>query len=259
MGLNERVRLAPGVRVTERGYGAWQVGLHHDRRLLLTASPGDLALLERLRTGLDPAGALPAGERELLARCDRAGLLVDGTPAAAPPPVTLDAPADLRATVGRALTDAGLRTTDDPDGPLTLVVRAGCEPRREDLDPLVQADRAHLLLTVVAGRARVGPLVVPGVTACQRCVDEHHTDRDPRHQLVLHHHHERDATDRVGTADLALALAWAARDARLHLTGGQPTTWSATVDVAEAGPQRRTWARHPRCGCAWGGWEQRVG
>lgn len=256
-GAERRVRLVRGARVTERGYGAWQVGLHHDRRLVLAPSPAELVLLERLRVGVDPA-RVPVEQRELLDRLDRGGLLTATTTPPAPPPIALDVPADLRGTVGRALTDAGLTTTAGA-APLVLVVRAGAEPRREELDPHVQADRAHLLVTLVAQRARVGPLVVPGVNACQRCVDEHHTDRDPRHQMVLHHHAERDPLDVPDRTDLALALAWAARDARAHLTGDRPTTWSATVELTPDGPVHRTWARHPRCGCAWSGWEQQAG
>lgn len=246
-----RVRLAPGTRLSERGYGAWQLGLHPDRRLLLAAEALDHALIARLRTGVDPA-RVTVPQRELLVRLDRAGLL---TPCAAPAvvgPVALDAPTDQRARVTRALGEAGLRVVDDGPSPLTLVVQVGAEPDRDRFDPLVREDRPHLLVTAVAGRVRVGPLVVPGVSSCLRCVDEHHTDRDPRHPLVVHRHLEREPDDRPAPADLALGIAWAARDARTFLAGGRPTTWSATVDVTDDGPLIQRWSRHPRCGCAWG-------
>lgn len=255
MGLNggtqrRWVRLAPGVRLSDRGHGAWQLGLHADHRVVLTPDPATHALLVRLRTGVDEE-RLPEGSRPLLARLGRAGLLASCAAPPAPGPVAVDAVADQRGAVARALVAAGLTVTDGDAAALTLVLRTGAEPRREDLDPWVREDRAHLLVTAVAGRVRLGPLVVPGTTACLRCVDAHHTDRDPRHPLVVHHHHDRDPDDVPVPGDLALALAWAARDARCFLTAGRPTTWSSTVDLTEDGPRVHPWSRHPHCGCAW--------
>jgi hypothetical protein len=244
-----RVRLLPGTRLSERGYGAWQLGLHDDRRVVLTPDAADHLLVTRLRTGVDP-DRLGATQRSLLDQLDEAGLLISCAAAPPPPPMTLDAPAEHRAAAARALADAGLTVADGPSA-LTLVVSVGAEQRREALDPLVRADRPHLLLTAVAGRVRIGPLVVPGATACLRCVDEHHTDLDPRHPLVVHHHLERDLADRPAPGDLALGLAWAARDARAYVCDGAPSTWSATVDLTDDAPAVRAWSRHPRCGCAW--------
>lgn len=246
-----RSRLAPGVRVSDRGDGTLQVGVHADRRLVVADDPAARDLLDRLRHGLDPT-RLPAGQRDLLRRLERTGLL---QPALAPScrTVAVDAAEPERSAVLRALADAGLEVAaDGSDAALTVVVRSGAEPRREDVDRLVQADRAHLLLVALAGRVRVGPLVVPGATACVRCVDEHLTDEDPRHPLVVHQHLERDAADRPDLAGWLLGSSWAAHDAAAYLLGRRPTTWSTTVELTEAGPRRRSWARHPRCGCAWG-------
>lgn len=243
------MRLAPGTRLAERGDGAWQLGLHADRRVVLVLEAADHVLLARLRTGVDPL-RVSVRQRELLVRIDGAGLLVPCDPPAAPGAVGVDAPADARAGAVAALAHAGL-AVDDASAALTLVVHVGAEVRRDRLDPLVRGDHPHLLVAAVAGRVRVGPLVVPGVTSCLRCVDEHLTDRDPRHPLVVHHHLERDADDRIPPGDLALGLAWAARDARSWLTGGRPTTWSASVELTGEGPVTHPWRRHPRCGCAW--------
>ena len=247
----ERVRLAPGTRLSERGDGAWQLGLHADRRVVLVPEAADHLLLARLRTGVEPL-RVSVRQRELLVRIGGAGLLVACGPPTVPGPVALDVPAEQRPAALAALTQAGLTVVDRDATAPVLVVHVGAEVRRERLDPLVREDRPHLLLTAVAGRVRVGPLVVPGVTSCLRCVDEHHTDRDPRHPLVVHHHLERDLDDRTPPGDLALGLAWAARDLRSLLTGGRPTTWSATVELTDDGPVSHRWSRHPRCGCAWG-------
>lgn len=133
-----------------------------------------------------------------------------------------------------------------------LHVSVGAEPRREDLDEAMRAQRAHLLMTFLGGRVRLGPFVAPGLTACSRCVDEHLTDRDPRHPLVVQQHQQADPRDAPSPQDLHLTLAWAVRDLVTWVEGGRPSTWSATVDLRPDGPRVDRWRRHPRCGCAWG-------
>ncbi len=253
-----RVRLAPGLRVTERRDGTLQVGLHADRRLVLPHGPEVRAVLARLRHPVDPA-ALSDAERVLTERLEAAGLLEDerdvarraATRAAAAIAVVADDATG--ALTRRLLVEAGLSAARGPDDPtLTLVVTGGAEPRRADLDRLAQADRPHLLVTSVAGRVRVGPCVVPGLTACVRCVDEHLADRDPSHPRLVAGHLTAARDDLPPPGDLALALAWAVRDVVALVDGERPTTWSATVDLVPGGPVTHEWRRHPRCGCAWG-------
>jgi hypothetical protein len=97
----------------------------------------------------------------------------------------------------------------------------------------------------------VGPFVVPGATACHRCVDAHLAEGDPRRSVVVEQLAGITATP--GDAPLAaLAVAWAVRDVEAYLAGRRPTTWSATVDLGlELDPRPRMWRRHPWCGCAW--------
>jgi len=253
-----RVRLAPGLRVTERRDGSLQVGLQVDRRLVLPDQRPVRELLARLRHPVDPAG-LSDAERVLAERLAAAGLLDDvndvarrtATRSAAPIEVVADDAAGALAR--RLLVEAGLTAARGPDAPaLTLVVTGGAEPPRPDLDRLAQADRPHLPVTSVAGRVRVGPCVVPGLTACVRCVDEHLADRDPSHPRLVAEHLVADRADVPRPADLALGLAWAVRDVVALLDGDRPTTWSATVDLTPGGPVTHEWRRHPRCGCAWG-------
>lgn len=254
-----RLRLAPGLRICARHDEVLQVGLDPGHRALLPDSAPTRALLERLGVGVDPAH-LPPETRPAWRRLQQAGLLVpDGddahrSRARASARVRVDA-ADSDATAAaRLLTEAGLtpaRAGESEPVTVTLVVRTAAEPRRGDLDAWVRADHPHLLVTFVAGRARVGPLVVPGETACVRCLDEHLTDQDPRHPLIVEQHLDRDPHDRPSPAVRALLLAWAVRDLVVLVEGGRPATWSATVDLADAGPAVRHWSRHPRCGCAW--------
>jgi hypothetical protein len=48
-----------------------------------------------------------------------------------------------------------------------------------------------------------------------------------------------------------MLAGWVVRDVLAFLDGGEPTTWSATVDLDAAAPVRRVWLRHPHCGCTW--------
>ncbi len=246
------VRLRPGVRVSRRGAGLLQVGLHPDERLALPDSDDVRRLLHDLRAGLRPAGVaapLTGTVEALVAR----GLAVTPDPAASGA-VRVLAPEPVRASVVRVLAAADVPVAGRrARAAVVLHVSVGAEPRRADLDGWMRTDRPHLGLVTLAGRTRVGPFVVPGRTACQRCVDEHLTDHDPRHPLVLEQHHAVDPRDLPPPADLQLALAVAARDLRGWLHGRTPETWSATVELDPAGGTRRQeWRRHPRCGCAWG-------
>ena len=86
----------------------------------------------------------------------------------------------------------------------------------------------------------LGPYVVPGATACLRCVDAHLGEHDPRRALVV----EQVATTpplRPSEPDPALrtlAVAWAVRDLAAGAEGEVPATWSATVALGRAPADR---------------------
>lgn len=143
---------------------------------------------------------------------------------------------------------------DAPDPAAVHLVLAGGVIDRERLDPLVRSGAAHLVISGDAARMRVGPLVLPGDTACVRCVDAHEAVPDPRRPLLLvqaARAAERRPPPRDEVLD-HLALAWAVRDLGTLAEGAEPTTWSATIDLPAEGPPVTTpWGRHPECGCSW--------
>lgn len=170
---------------------------------------------------------------------------------------------DLRALLGRA----GIRT--HPVGvpgarpraaPGAVVLVGVGEPHRELLDGWVRDGVPHLVVRLAEGVATLGPFVVPGRTACLRCVDAHHTDADPAWPLLVEQYARASGRDRcdgvpepVDALSAAVATAWAARDVASYVEGHQPSTWSGTIrlDPRLDSVETRTWPRHAECGCGW--------
>lgn len=276
-----RPRLRPGLRVVRRDDGRLQLGCDPDRRVALPATDEGRAFLATLTAGRRPALDSP-GPRAWAHRLAQAGLVVDG--AAVDRSLRLGLPPDVvrasyaqwgpaaearlraraAATVAveaagppltearRRLAAAGLTEARRRPPAVRLVVSDTGELPRPRLDPWMRSGLPHLLLTQRAGRVVVGPFVVPGLTACVRCVDAHASDRDPGHGLVAEQHGPRD-DDPADPVLLGLALAWATQDLVAFVEGDLPATWSATLEVDPGlRLERRVWTRHPRCGCSWG-------
>lgn len=243
--------LRPGLHVVRRDDQHLQVGIDPPWRLVVPDRPDVQRLLVDLEAGRSPAPDTPEARRVLLALA-RAGMLAEPEPQhAAQPPAAVSVHGN-----GPAVAEAVrvLRATGCPvangDGAVALLVTDG-EARRSDVDVHVRDGRPHL---VVAGSAlgyTIGPFVVPGATACLRCVDAHRGEHDPRRAVVV-----EQLGGRPGGPDdpalRTLAAAWAVRDVLSYLAGRSPATWSATITVGlDLVPVRHAWARHPHCGCSW--------
>jgi hypothetical protein len=157
------------------------------------------------------------------------------------------------------LASRGVSVSSSADEAEVVIVLSAGELDRDRLDPLIRARTSHIVVRLVDGGAVLGPFVVPGTTACLRCIDAHRSVRDPDHVAVTARYVR--ATDRVrpdGVPDLdpalaSLALAWSVRDVMAHLDGLEPSTWSRTL-LLTADPSNRIdqeWRRHPQCGCTW--------
>lgn len=250
---SEAVRLAPGVHVVPRDDDHVQVGLDPPARVIVRRDPELLSVLECLRRGWPHPLSSPAavGLRRAL---DAAGLLAAPAPRHDGTVTLLDHGLGLGPLV-RLLRSSGVAAvvgsagSTPPD--LYLVGSAAVLPRSV-LDEWLCDGTPHLVVagTGRPGSLRVGPLVEPGVTACLRCVDAAESEHDPRRSLVL----EQLAALPAAPLDpplVALALAWAAREATAYVGGQRPLTWSGTVDLTGSQPVVQTWDRHPHCGCAW--------
>ena len=140
-----------------------------------------------------------------------------------------------------------------------LLVAVG-EPPRETVDAWMRSGTPHLLVRLTEGSAVIGPFVLPGETACLRCVDAHHTDVDPSWPLLVTQYASAVAREREDTVPepvdrllATLACAWAARELASRAEGRPPATASVTVrlDPHLTALETHRWPRHPACGCGW--------
>lgn len=119
-------------------------------------------------------------------------------------------------------------------------------------------DKPHLFVLLREQDGTVGPLVVPGQTACSECVERHRSSHDEQWldvcgQLAsVQNTHRRHALENTA---LALTIAGtAAAHALLYLDGlNQPSSWSSvlTFHSDNARWSRQPYEIHPECGCQW--------
>jgi hypothetical protein len=241
--------LRTGLHVVRRDDRHLQIGVDPPWRLVVPDDPDVQGVLDDLQAGRPPSPQTAAGHR-LLRDLDRADMLRPDPEPARSYAVAVAGAARPTAEAERVLRVAGVVPVHADRADLSVVVATG-EPPRDVVDDHVRAGRPHLLVGAGPRGYRVGPLVVPGVTACLRCVDAHLAEHDPRRGVVVEQLAGRTTAPDEPSLE-ALAVAWAVRDALRYLAGACPSTWSATVDLdLELDPRRREWARHPHCGCAW--------
>ncbi|MGC9544478.1 ThiF family adenylyltransferase [Streptomyces sp. UG1] len=136
-------------------------------------------------------------------------------------------------------------------------------PSPSAAEPLIASGTPHLYAGVVEATGVVGPLVLPGETACAGCLNEGRTDRDPawprlvaqwRSGLGPGSSSGPGRTRDVRPCDLTLATTvagLAAAHALSFLDGRVPSTAGARWEVSLPGltwHARPVWA-HPACPC----------
>lgn len=121
-----------------------------------------------------------------------------------------------------------------------LVAAHGLYPRRAAA--WMGEDIPHIGLVLGVDEAEVGPLVLPGVSACLGCIAAHERDRDPAWPLLMAQLIGRD--EPVGPAALASEAALHAGRLLLSGRGGLSLRMSLV-----AGAEPRAWERHPECSC----------
>jgi len=251
-------QLRPGVRLARRDADRLQLGADPPLAAVLPDLPSVRLLLVELAHG-SPLSTLDASTAPALDALVAAGLVEAADEVArrrearSGHRLLVEAPDGVLAPLLGLLGQTGLRITRDPaEADVTLIWTEG-EPRRGVLDEVMRSATPHLVVRELLGGTMLGPYVVPGVTACLRCVDAHLGERDPRRSLVV----EQLAVTpplrpaRPDQAGRALAVGWAVRDLVTAADGGRPATWSATVDLGLLPPRLTPYQRHLHCGCAW--------
>ncbi|MFG2521545.1 ThiF family adenylyltransferase [Streptomyces sp. NPDC048527] len=123
-------------------------------------------------------------------------------------------------------------------------------------EELIAAGTPHFYAGVVEATGVVGPLVLPGGTACAGCLSLDRTDRDPTWPRLLAQWRS-GRQQQVPACDLALATAVAgltAAHALAFLDGELPSSTGARWETSAPGLDwhaRPVWA-HPDCSCGAG-------
>jgi bacteriocin biosynthesis cyclodehydratase domain-containing protein len=162
---------------------------------------------------------------------------------------------DRAPSVRTAVVDVADATAGGPD----LLVLSPDGPRTPRSHPLTAP---HLLVTAYEGLALVGPLVRPGRTPCLACLDLHRADRDPGWAVVAAQltgpGRRLDGRPAAVACDGSLAAGAAALAAVAVLAVLDDPGAGHDLDGAQLElrppavvPRRRSWGRHPRCGCGW--------
>jgi bacteriocin biosynthesis cyclodehydratase domain-containing protein len=149
--------------------------------------------------------------------------------------------------VRREVPGATVRLGEASAGVAVVIGVGACDPAITV--PLMATDTPHLLVTCDEQGAWVGPLVVPGASACATCVGLHLTDADPGWprlavQLGMSRRPRLTADAVAGVAALASAavLAYGTK----HVSWAMFYRWRVE---GSSPPVAHALAAHPDCGC----------
>jgi hypothetical protein len=223
-----RTRLAPELATAALAHGDADGGAR-----ILARRQGACVRVEGMsRVGLCLASFLTASGIGMVISAGRTPGTVMGR--GAPPPAGMAAPT---------------AASRQPD----LVILADIY-RRELPGILQRGGVPHLAAAASEAIGVVGPLVLPGRTACLRCLDLTRAERDPAWPLILAQltggGADPPACDTVlaaavATQAAAQALAFVDRPA----SAGAVTNGTLELVLPDWQWRRRTWAQHDRCGC----------
>ncbi|MET0740110.1 MAG: ThiF family adenylyltransferase [Candidatus Nanopelagicales bacterium] len=133
---------------------------------------------------------------------------------------------------------------------VVLTTPEACTPHRRA--ELLLGGQTHVTVRVQETVGEVGPLVVPGSSACAGCVELHRVDRDRGWSAVARCRAEHEEIGETLLVTMTAALAAAAVTAHLDGRGDSPVV-DGTVEVSLPFglTTLRRWRPHPACGCRW--------
>lgn len=255
-----RSRLAPELATAALAHGDADGGA----RILARRQDACVRVYGTGRVGLSVASLLTASGIGLVVSAGQ----LPGTPARERAPGVPASPAGPTPPAGLPPGGSGKQRALDPprDADLPPAPESPRAGRRPDLvvladwhrrglpDALARTRIPHLSAAASEAIGVVGPLVLPGRTACLRCLDLTRAERDPAWPLILAQVTARaadpPACDSVLAAMVA-AQATAHALAFIDRPAAQSAVTNGTLELVLPGWQwrRRTWTAHPRCGC----------
>lgn len=149
------------------------------------------------------------------------------------------------------------RTYDASFFTLDLVIHIAHDITDEHLQAeLMHKEQPHLSVILRDRDVLIGPLVVPGQTACLGCVDQHRADQDPRWLEICRTMRARMSAEMNPPPEETAVALFAAGSAVLQsllLIDGvnRPSGWSSVVQMRAADGSSTTcsYQPHPTCGC----------
>ncbi|MBO0775595.1 MAG: thiamine biosynthesis protein ThiF [Actinobacteria bacterium] len=249
-----RRRLAPELATAALAYGDCDGGA----RTLARRQAAWIRVHGASSAGLSLAGLLTAAG---IGRVTTSGQIRPALPAAGGrdenrPGAGADdnAVAGLGSAAGHGDLPRGLATGGSPAPPRPdlVILAAPCHP--ELPAALVSGRIPHLAISAAEAIGTVGPLVLPGRSACLRCLDLTRADRDPAWPLILAQVAGREPEPPACDATLAAAVAAQAAAQVLYCVDRAcpaAAVTNGTLELVLPGWQwrRRSWLPHSRCGC----------
>lgn len=262
MGMD--IRLDPRLPLVWRDPQTLQIGVDRPRAVLDGVTNRQERIIAAIAAGHGRSGTPPIAQRvgcadhevvELIERL-RPALVAPG--AGAGPVVEVPGSSSLSTSIAAMLEAEGMRIImgaapdgeDDDEPALAIAVSAHVH------DPVVTAgwlrrDVPHLCVVTGDGFARIGPVVVPGVTACCRCLDLHRADVDSAWGAIAAQLWGRPARDQPPLLVGEIA-ARASRRALQRLTGDAdrlPDSALEMLDIDTGEVTTSVSRPHPDCGC----------
>ncbi len=150
-----------------------------------------------------------------------------------------------------------IRTDDDETRPDLVVLTDDHDPGL--IGELMAECVPHLTATAAEAIGVVGPLVLPGRSACLRCLDLTRRDRDPGWPLIAAQLAGKSPATPACDAVLATAVAAQAAGqvlAFVDRSGPEPAVINGTLELVlpDWRWRRRTWPLHHECGCGRNKW-----
>lgn len=252
------LRLDPAIPLVWRDTRTLQFGVDPVHAVLERLTPGVERLVASLATGVSDSGFRMIGDTLQVSALERTALL-DGLAPCLLGPDPSDPPPTPQAVVlgdggtalslARLLEEAGLRRRDARRRPGLVVLVADRVLRPADHRAWLQRDIPHLPVVVGDASVTVGPLVLPGVSACLHCEFLHRRDADPAWPAIA-----AQLAALPGPAPhplrTAAAVAFAARVVASALRGEAEAgcAWRLAGDGDELSERRVS--PHPECRCA---------